>query len=299
MPMEINTSTTDIVSIIIEVINQLCTNLFSSIESNIFPLIDELVFINKNIFNTGDKMSKILSTSPNHGVLLLSNCLFTGFILYYAFRLIVARLTFSEFESPAKFFMRAFLAGIAMNYSLAICTFFINTTDYISTFFCSLGKEVFGYPISFNSLISLLNKSPSTAFDIFSIDGILSSMLSISSLTLLISFSYRYILIETLLIISPFAFLSLSTQSTESFFKSWFKSLFSLLFLQIVISIILLIPYALIRENSNSIFNQILLIGSIMALLKSNQFVKEIIGGIGISSGFQSGIIGLKTLLSK
>lgn len=244
-------------------------------------------------------MSKILSTSPNHGVLLLANCLFTGFVLYYAIRLIIARLTLSEFESPSKFFMRAFLSGIAMNYSLSICTFFINTTNYISNFFCGLGQEVFGYEISFNSLISILNKTSTTAFDLFSIDGILSSMLSISSLTLLISFAYRYILIEVLLIISPFAFLSLSTQSTENFFKSWFKSLFSLLFLQIVISIILLIPYALIRENSNSIFNQVLLVGSIMALLKSNQFVKEIIGGIGISSGFQSGLVGLKTLLSK
>jgi hypothetical protein len=36
-----------------------------------------------------------------------------------------------------------------------------------------------------------------------------------------------------------------------------------------------------------------------MALLKSNQFVKEIIGGIGISSGLQSGLVGLKSLLSK
>lgn len=297
--MDLTTSSTDIVSIIINVINQLCTNLFSSIESNIFPLIDELVFINKNIFNTGDKMSRILSTSPNHGVLLLANCLFTGFVLYYALRLIVARLTFSEFESPSKFFMRSFLAGIATNYSLSICTMFINTTDYISKFFCNLGKDVFGYEISFNSLISILNNSPISTFDLFSIDGILSGMLSISSLTLLISFAYRYILIEVLLIISPFAFLSLSTQSTETFFKSWFKNLFSLLFLQIVISIILLIPYALIRENSSSIFNQVLLIGSIMALLKSNQFVKEIIGGIGISSGLQYGLVGLKSLLSK
>lgn len=297
--MEVTTSTTDIVSIIIEVINQLCKNLFSSIESNIFPLINELVFINKNIFNTGDKMSKILSNSPNHGVLLLANCLFTGFVLYYALRLIIARLTFSEFESPGKFFMRAFLAGIAMNYSISLCTIFINTTDNISSFFCGLGQEVFGYEISFTSLVNLLNKTSVSTFDLFSIDGILSGMLSISSLTLLISFAYRYILIEVLLIISPFAFLSLSTQSTESFFKTWFKSLFSLLFLQIVISIILLIPYALIRENSDSIFNQVLLIGSIIALLKSNQFVKEVIGGIGISSGFQTGLVGLKTLLSK
>lgn len=289
----------DIVTIILDVINQLCSNLFSSIDEKIFPLIDELLFINKNIFSTGDKMNKILSSSPDKGILLLANCLFTGFILYYAARLLIARLTLSEFESPFKFFMRAFLSGIAMNSSIYICKILITSTDYISSFFCSLGEEIFGYQISFSNLISILNSSSNPDLNMLSIDGVLAGMLTISSLTLLISFSYRYILIQVLIILSPFSFLCLCTQSTESFFKSWSKSLFSLLLLQVVISIILLIPYALIRENNNTLFNEILLIGSIMALLKANQFVKEIIGGIGITSGFQSGIAGLRALISK
>ncbi len=297
--MEETISNTDIVSIVLNVINQISSNLFSSIDQKVFPLIDELLFINKNIFNTGDKMNKIISTSSSQGVLLLANCLFTGFVLYYATKLLISKLTFSEYESPAKFFMRAFLAGIAMNSSLYICTFLINSTDYISTFFCSLGEEIFNVPISFSNLISRVSNNPLEEFNMLSIDGILSGMLTVSSLTLLISFAYRYILIEVLVILSPFAFLSLSTQSTESFFKSWFKSLFSLLLLQVVISIMLLIPYSIMRENSESLFNKILLIGSIMALIKSNQFVKEIIGGVGISSGFQAGIAGLRTLMSR
>ncbi len=294
-----STPEVDIVSVILDIINNLCSNLFSSIDEKIFPLIDELVFINKNIFSTGDKMNKIFSSSPNQGVLLLANCLFSGFVIYYAARLIIAKLTLSEFESPGKFFMRAFLAGIAMNSSVAICKMLITGTDYISTFFCSLGEEIFGQQISFSTLVSIVTMNQNIAFNMLSIDGILSGMLSISSLTLLISFAYRYILIQTLLLLSPFALLSLSTTSTTSFFKSWFKSLFSLLLLQVVISIILLIPYALIRENTQSLFNQILLVGSVMALLKSNQFVKELVGGIGITSGLQTGIAGLKNLISK
>ena len=208
----------NIVSIVIEIINTLCSNLFSSIDSNIFPLLDELVFIDKNIFSTGDKMNKLLSNSPTSGVLLLANCLFTAFVLYYAARSLIANLTATQTESPPKFFMRAFLAGITMNYSLSICKFLISATNLISSFFCELGKNIFGKDISFETLISLLNNSVSNSFDIFSLDGILSGMLSISSFALIISFAFRYILVEVLMILSPFAILCLSTSSTESFF---------------------------------------------------------------------------------
>lgn len=290
---------TNIIPIVIEIINTLCSNLFTSIDSTVFPLLDELVFIDKNIFSTGDKMENLLSNSPTNGVLLLANCLFTAFVLYYAARLLISNLTLTPTESPSKFFMRAFLAGIAMNYSLSICKFLISATNLISSFFCELGKSVFGNEISFETLISLLNNSTTNSFDVFTLDGILSGMLSITSFALIISFAFRYILIKVLMLLSPFAILCLSTNSTESFFKSWFKSLLSLLILQVVISVMLLIPYALIRENNNLLFNKILLVGSITALLKSNQFVKEFMGGLGIGTNFQSGLAGIRSIISK
>ncbi len=268
----------NIASTIVEIINNIFSNLLNSIDKNIFPVIDELVFLDRNILSTGDKMNKLLSTSPTSGVLLLANCLFSAFVLYYAARLIISQLTGTNVESPNKFFMRAFLTGVAMNYSLPICTFLINTASYISLFFCDLGKSVFGKTISFTSLISLLNFSATESQDLFSIDGILSGMLSISSFALMISFALRYILVKVLVIASPFAILCLSNTSTEGFFKSWFRCLLSLLILQVIISIILLIPYSLIRENTKTIFNKVLILGSIMALLKSNQFVKEFMG---------------------
>ena len=58
----------------------------------------------------------------------------------------------------------------------------------------------------------------------------------------------------------------------------------------------LLIPFSLLKDSNDLLFNKILLVGSIMALLKSNQFVKEF---IGISTNFQSGIAGMRSLLSK
>lgn len=293
------TNNSEIVSTVLEVINSICSNLLTSIDETIFPLLDKLVFIDTNIFSTGDKFNKLLSNSPSNGVLILANCLFTAFILYYAGRLIIANLTATQIESPTKFFMRAFLSGVAMNYSLSICKFLISATSLISSFFCSLGKNVFNKEISFQTLLSLLDNSNFSYLDILSLNGILSAMLSFSSFALILSFSFRYILVEVLIILSPFAILCTMNTSTVGFFKSWFKSLLSLLILQVIISIMLLIPYTLLKESNDILFNKVLLVGSILALLKSNQFVKEFIGGIGIGTNFQSGIAGIRSLISK
>ena len=72
-----------------------------------------------------------------------------------------------------------------------------------------------------------------------------------------------------------------------------------MLLVQIIIAALLLIPYALIKENSDSIFNKLLLVGSISALLKAGQLVKEFLGGIGIQTNFQAGLSGIKSMISR
>ena len=81
------------VETIIQIINSLCRNLLSSIDKNIFPLLDDLVFLKQEVIHTGDKMNKILSNSPNKGILILANCVFIAFVLYYAARLLLSQAT--------------------------------------------------------------------------------------------------------------------------------------------------------------------------------------------------------------
>lgn len=52
------------------------------------------------------------------------------------------------------------------------------------------------------------------------------------------------------------------------------------------------------KDNTTSYFNKLLLIGTIIALSKSNQFVKEFMGGIGINADFKSGLSCIKSTLS-
>ena len=86
-------------------------------------------------------------------------------------------------------------------------------------------------------------------------------------------------MIKVFVLLSPFAFLSLTLNTTSWFFKAWLKNLFSLLFIQIIVSIVLLILFSLDFSSSN-LFNQFIYVGGIYALIRANSFVREFIGGV-------------------
>ena len=288
----------NIAEIILDTINSLCQSLFSSIDNTIFSLLDEVIFINSEITET-NYLERIIGTNVNSGLLILANSLLVAFVLYYAIRRFTAFYNGHEVESPYKFVIRAIFICIFMNFSLSICSSIISFSCEISEFICGLGNTIFKRNISFSSLINELSGNSSTNFNIFSIDGILTSMLSISSLSLVITFTFRYILAKILILLSPFAFLCLLNKNTSGFFKSWLKSFISLLLVQIIVALILLLPFAILKENSSTMFSKFLLIGSVYTLQKANQFVKEFINGTGISTDFNSGINGIKSLISK
>lgn len=298
MEESIATQEIDIASIILDTINSLCQSLFSSIDNTIFSLLDNIIFINSDITET-NYLEKIMGTNVNSGLLILANSLLVAFVLYYAIRRFTAFYNGQDVESPYKFVIRAIFICIFMNFSLSICSGIVSFSYEISDFICELGSNIFKRTISFSSLINELNGKSSSTFNIFSIDGVLTSMLSISSLSLVITFTFRYILAKILILLSPFAFLCLLNKSTSGFFRSWLKSFLSLLLVQIVVALILLLPFSILKENSTTLFSKFLLIGSVYALQKSNQFVKEFINGTGISTDLNSGINGIKSLFAK
>ena len=114
---------------------------------------------------------------------------------------------------------------------------------------------------------------------LFSIDGLLKSFISIGLFNLIFSYSLRYILIKVFVLITPFSILTLINKSTSWFFKTWFRSLISLLLLQSFVSIILLIIFS-INFNNKDIFSKFLYLGGIYTLSKSNNYIRELIGGI-------------------
>lgn len=294
----VSIQTIDIGKEILNTINTLCNNLLQSINKSIFPELDKLIFMNADITET-TYLKSIIGSDFNHGLLVIAEFLLCAFIVYYAIRKFTTYYTGAEVESPYQFFVKAVVIGIFTGYSLTICSGVLDWTYEITQVICEIGKEKIGQKISFSTLITKLSESNTKNFDLFTFEGIITTIVSISSFTLVITFAIRYILTKVLVMLSPFAFLCLINKSTHGIFKSWLKSFGSLLLVQIILALVLLLPFAILKEKSSDVFSKLLLIGSVFALLKSTQFAKEFINGTGISTDFSSGLGGIRSLFMR
>lgn len=271
----------NITQIIIDTINNIFQTLFSSIDNNLYNVLDNITFISSDILNDKN-FENIFGTSTTNGILLIANSLLLAFILYYSIRYLMSHFTYHQTESPISFVMKLILYGIAMNCSYFIISFILDLNSNISLALRGLGESLFGKSVCFSELITTINTNMSintSSIDIFSLDGLIKGTLSISLLNLVFSYSLRYIMIKVLILLSPFAILSLTLNSTSWFFKAWAKNLFALLFIQIVISFILLILFSMDYSSTN-LFNKFIYIGGIYALIQANSFVREFIGSI-------------------
>ena len=274
-------SQTNITQTIINTINSIFEMLFSSIDNNLYSVLDKITFINSDIL-TDKNFENIFGTSTSNGILLIANSLLLGLILYYSFKYLMSHITYQRVDSPFSFIIKIIIFGICMNFSFFILQFLLDLNSNISLAIRSLGKNLFGSELSFSELINKINTNISidtSSLNIFSVDGLIKSTLSLSLLNLVFSYSFRYIMVKVFILLAPFAFLSLSLDSTSWFFKSWLKNLFSLLFIQIIVSLVLLILFSLDFSSSN-LFNKFVYVGGIYSLIKANSFVREFIGGV-------------------
>ena len=274
-------NTNNITQTIIDTINSIFEILFASIDNNLYSVLDQITFVNSDILNDPN-FEKLFGTSTSNGILLIANSLLLGFILYYGFRYLMSHITYHRVDSPFSFIIKIVLFGICMNFSFFIVEIILDLTSNISLAIRSLGENLFGKEICFSELITTINTNAAidtNSLNIFSVDGLIKSTLSISLLSLVFSYSLRYIMIKVFVLLAPFAFISLSLDSTSWFFKSWIKNLFSLLFIQIIISLVLLILFSLDYSTTN-LFNKFVYVGGIYALIRANTFVRQFIGGI-------------------
>lgn len=268
---------------IIKTINSLFGNLFSSIDSTIYSALDDVSFIDTDILNSY-YFEKILGTNATNGFLLIANSLLIGFVLYYSINSLLFSLGIlqEKIQTPSQFFFKILIGGILMNCSFFICEQIIYFNSLFSSTIREIGHDFLGINISFSQLIEQLNKIiniETNSNSIFSIDGILKLVFSFSFFNIIFSYSVRYIMIKVFILISPLSFLTLSIPTTSVFFKSWLKGFLALLFVELLTSIVLIIMFA-ISYSSGDITSKILLIGSIFALIKSNSYVREFLGGI-------------------
>ena len=272
---------TNISQVIIDTINNLLNSLFSSIDNSVYNTLDNLAFIDDGIL-TDSFFEKFFGQNSNPSLLVIANSLLVAVCLYYCFKLLYSHLSGISVEKPYQFVFKLLIFAIFINCSYYIGQFFIYFTSLISSLIREIGESILNTDISFSTLIENLNSVisiDSASINVFSFDGILKSIISVSFVSLLFTYSLRYIMIKVLLLLMPFAFLTLINSSSSWFFKAWLKVFLSLLFIQPFISIILLIVFAL-NFSSSDITSKILCIGSLYALIRANSYVQSFIGGI-------------------
>lgn len=279
--MENSLTSDNIANVIINTINTILENLFSSIDNTLYSVLDDITFISSDILNT-NYFKNILGVSASNGILIIGNSLLFGFLIYFSIKYLLSHFYSIEIESPHQFIFKLIFFGIAMNSSYFIIEQILNISSNITLAIRNLGENIFNTEICFSSLISEINSCigiDSITTNIFSVDGLIKSTLTFSLLNLVFSYSLRYIMIKVFALLSPFAILSLSLNSTNWFFKTWFKNLFSLLFIQVIVSIVLLILFSM-DFTSDSLIIKFIYIGGLYALIRANSFVREFVGGI-------------------
>jgi len=273
---------------IINTINNIFDNLFSSIDTNLYRELDKLVFVNPELLN--DRFfGKIFGTSAQNGMLLIANSLLIGIVIYYAIKFMMCNLSSSKIESPQVFIFKAIIFGICMNCSFFIIEQILDINANVCMAIRSIGEDLFNKEINFSNLIQNINSSIIESKDIFSLDGLIKGTITMSLLNLVFSYAFRYVTLKVFVLLSPFSFLSLMTEGTSWFFRSWYKNIFSLLFIQIIVDIVLLILFSMDFENGQLLY-KLIYIGGIYALIRANNLAREFIGGISthVQSNFNS-----------
>lgn len=279
----------------LESINTIFSSLISSINNNIYTILDDLLFVNTNIFEDSNILG-LLGIESGTGIIAICNGLIYGFLLYYGFSLLLSYLTFSQMQKPSSFIFKIFLCAIAINSTKLICYSTVWVNYYLSNAIRNVGEYLFNTSICFNTLLDNLNSTiyVDTSFNLFTFNGLIKAFISIGFVNLAISYSLRYVMIKVFILICPFAILSISVDKFNWIFKAWCKIFLSLLFLQILVSFILLITFSL-EYKENDIFSQLIYIGSIYSLIKANSFLKEFMGGLTTDVNF--GLTTIKNLI--
>ena len=171
---------TNVTETIINTINTIFENLFSSIDNNLYSVLDDITFISTDILNDSN-FERIFGTNTTNGILLISNSLLIGIILYYGIKLLLANFTYTQVEMPSQFIFKLIIFGICMNSSYFIIGQLIGIVSNISQAIRDVGEEIFGKNICFQELITTINNTAAintTTIDVFSMDGLLKGTLT-------------------------------------------------------------------------------------------------------------------------
>ena len=117
--------------------------------------------------------------------------------------------------------------------------------------------------------------NPIQEFNIFSYAGFLKICTSTAILYILLTYSIRFITFKIMILLAPFAFISLINNQFDGFFKGWLKQFIILLSMQIFTALILTLGFCL-EFNNNDTLSNLTYFAIIAVIAKCNYSIKEI-----------------------
>ena len=263
---------------IISTINTVAEKIFSSVEGELYPLLDKIVVIAPNILKQ-EPLKNMFFENKSVAMTLVAMSFITFFVLYFAFSRIVSMYSGEETESLWKSIVQIIVFAIFTSTSYYICKEILNLNYLFTEVIKSSLEDVIGKDVSFANLkeaITDLNKYMSS--DFISIDGMIKGLISFGTVSLVLNFSIRYVNVIFLLLVSPIAFMMGASQLTRGLLNTWLKLLVTNLLTQEVTIIIISIPLAF--KEVNSIMFKIVLVGTIYMLYKLNNLTRELFANI-------------------
>ncbi len=263
---------------IISNLNLLSNKIFKILEKEVYATLDNIINITPDILNK-EPLKTIFTKEETNGVILIANALILFYILHFIISQIISIYNGKNIENIYQFIIKIIIIGILVNNSYFICELILKVFNGLSNAIDIFCKNFIDKDITFSVLKENIYKLKDIdKSDLISIEGLIKSTLSLSSVSILITLSIRYVTVILLLLISPIAIICLCSNITSGFSKIWFKTLFINLSMQIFIKLVILIP--IVYKDTKSSMYKVILLGSLYLLYKINSFISSIFSKI-------------------
>lgn len=263
---------------IISNLNLLSDKIFKILEKEVYTTLDNIINITPDILNK-EPLKTIFTKEETNGVILIANALILFYILHFIISQIISIYNGKNIENIYQFIIKIIIIGILVNNSYFICELILKVFNGLSNAIDIFCKNFIDKDITFSVLKENIYKLKDIdKSDLISIEGLIKSTLSLSSVSILITLSIRYVTVILLLLISPIAIICLCSNITSGFSKIWFKTLFINLSMQIFIKLVILIP--IVYKDTKSSMYKVILLGSLYLLYKINSFISSIFSKI-------------------
>ena len=266
---------------IINNLNDISKQLFQTVEDEVYKTLDKITSIKVDILNE-EPLKQLFNQSSENGIILIANSLILFFITYYIFTQLISLLNGDKSENIYLFIFKVIIITLLINNSYFICRTILDLNEKLEDIVSWYGKDVAGKEVSFSNLKQrITNIQDFLNTDLISLDGIIKGVISFGSITILINFSIRYVLIIILIFLFPIAISICLSKNTIPMFFNYLKTLITLLLMGSIVKIIMILP--MVYKDIDSTMYKIILVGSIYVIYKLNFYVKEMFMNINLN----------------